>query len=92
MLIQTTKLFLSLSCNHSSSSMMNPSNSEDDDGVQLCPMSASVTEQADSRFADPVAHTHTCLLSSSRSSHHFDVVVFTVLLLLLLFGFLCCAV
>ena len=54
--------------------------SEDNDGVQICPMSVSVTEQADSRFADPAAHiTHTRLCSSSGSSRHCDVVEITVL-------------
>ena len=66
-----------LSCNHSLSSMMI---SEGDDGVQLHLMSASVTEQANSRFANPathITHTHTCLRSSSGSSRHCDVAVFT---------------
>ena len=43
--------------------MMNLSHIEDDDGVQLCPMSASVTEQADLRFADPATHViHICVI------------------------------
>ena len=50
--------------------MINSSHIEDNDGVELCLMSASVTEQADSRFSDPVTHmthTHVCVQSLPRS-------------------------
>ena len=47
-------------CLHASLSMSSMMKyDEDDDGVQLCPMSASVTEQADSRFVDVAARAHT---------------------------------
>ena len=70
--------------------MVNLSHIEDDDGVQLCPMSASVTEQDDLRFADPAAHViHICVIVAVVVVTD---VVFMVLPSLLFLSFLCCAV